>query len=143
MARVNNTVILIGNISSDIDYKKVSDTPLASFTIAVSRPKGKTGQEYTDFIRCSAWSHNADFIHQYFTKGKKVAIMGELNIDTKKTEDGQTRSYTSVRVDSVSFAEPAPATKKSDFNSSQSKPSVRQKPAIAVVDDDSEDLPWS
>lgn len=144
MTRVENVVVLIGHIASDITYKEYNDgMALASFTLAVPRPKGKNGQDYTDFIRCSAWNATAVFVNKYFQKGKKAAICGELNINSKKNDDGEMRSYATVCVNSITFADSAPTTKKSDSNSNRPKSTANRKPALNVVDDDSEELPWS
>lgn len=143
MSRINNSINLIGRLATSIETKTVGESHLASFTIAVDRPKSKKGDSVTDFIRCNAWGYVAEFIAKYFDKGRKIAIQGELNIDTREMEDGSKRNYTSVRVDSVDFADSksgvetdnkvdAPAPKKT---------ATKKKPAIAAVEDD-EDRPW-
>ena len=143
MSRINNSVNLIGRIVSDIETKTVGESHLASFTVAVDRPKTKKGDVVTDFVRCNAWGYTAEFVAKYFGKGRKIAVQGELNIDTKEMDDGSKRSYTSVRVDSVDFADSksnnekdnefaAPATK---------KPTARKKSAMNAVEDDA-DKPW-
>lgn len=142
MARINNCVTLIGNITKEIEYRHIGESALANFTVAVNRPKGKNGDEQTDFIRCTAWGKTADIVNQYLSKGHKVAVLGELNIDVKKDDDGHTRTFASVRVDSVTFADNAPAAGKSKSNSTSHTSGMKAIRAVDAVDD-AEDAPWN
>lgn len=141
MSRVNNSVTLIGRIASDIETKTVGESHLATFTIAVDRPKTKKGDIITDFIRCNAWSYTAEFVAKYFGKGRKIAVQGELNIDTREMDDGSKRSYTSVRVDTVDFADSKSGAEKSDSDSKPKKATTNKRSAIAAVETN-EDTPW-
>lgn len=141
MSRINNSVNLIGRIASDIETKTVGESHLATFTIAVDRPKTKKGDIVTDFIRCNAWSYTAEFVAKYFSKGRKIALQGELNIDTREMDDGSKRSYTSVRVDTVDFADSKSGAEKSDSDSAPKKTASKKRSAIAAVETD-EDTPW-
>lgn len=142
MARINNCVTLIGNITKEIEYRHIGESALANFTVAVNRPKGKNGDTQTDFIRCTAWGKTADFVNQYLSKGRKVAVLGELNIDAKKDDDGHTRTFASVRVDSVTFADSAPDAGKLKFDSTSNTAGLRAVRAVDAVDD-AEDAPWN
>jgi single-strand DNA-binding protein len=143
MSRINNSVNLIGRIASDIDTKTVGESHLASFTIAVDRPKSKKGDVITDFVRCNAWGFTAEFIAKYFGKGRKIAIQGELNIDSREMDDGSKRSYTSVRVDSVDFADSKSTNDKGNEFAAPApkKTAAKRKTAIDAVEDDA-DKPW-
>jgi single-strand DNA-binding protein len=141
MSRINNSVNLIGRIASDIETKTVGEAHLATFTIAVDRPKTKKGDVVTDFIRCNAWAYTAEFVAKYFSKGRKIALQGELNIDTREMDDGSKRSYTSVRVDTVDFADSKGGAEKSDSGSAPKKAALKKKSAIAAVETD-EETPW-
>ena len=146
MSRINNSVNLIGRIASDIETKTAGESRLASFTIAVDRPKTKKGDIITDFVRCNAWGYTAEFIVKYFGKGRKIAVQGELNIDTREMDDGSKRSYTSVRVDSVDFADSkSGADSDHDKGGKAAAPARRssgsKRAAIDAVDDDA-DKPW-
>ena len=67
----------------------------------------------TDFIKCVAWRQTADFIAQYGAKGRKLAVMGELQSRSYE-KDGQTHTVWEVIVSSAEFvtsAEQQPETK--------------------------------
>lgn len=137
MSRIQNCVTLLGNITSDIETRAFGENTVANFTVAVNRPKTKDGHEATDFIRCSAWGPQAEFIAKYFTKGRKIALQGELQVDTREGKDGTKRTYTSVRVDNVTFAD-SKSGGESGFNSAAKKSSGNTKRAAST----DEKMPW-
>ena len=96
-----NKVILIGRISSDIDVRQTQGgTSTATFSVAVDRNGGK--EKTTDFIRCVAWGKTSEFLAKYFSKGKQIALEG--NIKTGSYEKDGVKHYTTdVWVDKVEF----------------------------------------
>ena len=73
-----NKVILIGNLARDPDYRTTpSGVPMCLFTIAVTRRfANQQGVREADFISCVAWRQQADFVHRFFTKGRKIGVVG-------------------------------------------------------------------
>jgi len=98
-----NKVILIGRISSDIDVRQTQGgTSTATFNIAVDRNIGAGKDKATDFIRCVAWGKTSEFLAKYFSKGKQIALEG--NIKTGSYEKDGTKHFTTdVWVDKVEF----------------------------------------
>lgn len=100
-----NKVIIMGRMTSDIEIKEVEETTteIGHFTIAVDRDyKNDDGEHDTDFIRCVAFNNTADFIDDYFGKGRMIAVVGRLKTG-RYTKDNVTHFTTDVIVDSVSF----------------------------------------
>lgn len=96
-----NAVILVGRMTRDAEVKTLdSGSKVVLFTIAVDR-SGKSKE--TDFIDCKAWGTTGDFISKYFTKGKPIAVKGELQTRSWETSEGSKRKATEVRVDQVAF----------------------------------------
>ena len=100
-----NRVILMGRITHDLELKQTqSGNAVLSFTIAVERNYALQGQErQTDFISCVAWKKTAEFINNYFAKGRMIAIEGNLQTRTYDDKNGTKHYVTEVVVDSVSF----------------------------------------
>ncbi len=96
-----NRVILIGRLVRDPDSRVTSTgIPHCRFTIAVDRP-GKRGEQNTaDFIRVVAWRRLAEICGQYLKKGKLVAIVGRLQIDSYQ-KDGETKESADVIADEM------------------------------------------
>ena len=69
-----NIVVLTGRLTKDpeIRYMPQTQSPVASFTLAVDRPMSK--DKSADFIRVVAFDKNAEFCEKYLTKGKPICV---------------------------------------------------------------------
>lgn len=95
-----NKIFLKGRLTATPELKQTQNgTAVTKFTIAVNR---RFDREKTDFINCEAWRNTAEFICKYFTKGKEIALVGELHID-KSEKDGKATYFTTVVADEVEF----------------------------------------
>ena len=96
-----NKVILIGNITKDLELKQTPNgVSVCSFDIAVNR---KMNKDEVDFISIVAWRQQAEFVSKYFKKGQAILICGQ--IQTRSYTDKQNNKRTAVEVlaDEVSF----------------------------------------
>ena len=100
-----NRVILMGRITQDLEMKQTPNgNNVLSFNIAVERNYAKQGEEReTDFITCVAWNKTAEFIGNYFGKGRMIAVDGQLRTRTYDDKNGSRHYITEVYVDNVSF----------------------------------------
>ena len=73
-----NKVILVGNLVRDPEYRTTgSGIPVCNFRIAVTRRfANQQGVRESDFIDCVAWRQQADFVHRFFGKGRKIGVIG-------------------------------------------------------------------
>lgn len=104
-----NKVILIGRITKDPEIRYTqSGVGFVSFTLAVDRDyKDEQGNTSSDFISCSAWRNQADFISKYIKKGYLLAISGSIQTRSYQTQQGETRVLTEVLVDSIKNLTPS------------------------------------
>ena len=100
-----NRVILMGRIAQDLELKQTqSGVSVLSFSVAVDRGYARQGEEkQTDFIDCVAWRQRAEFINSYFSKGRMIAIEGNLQKRTYEDRNGVKHYVTEVIVDNASF----------------------------------------
>ena len=100
-----NRVILMGRITQDLDLRTTAGgQSVLTFNIAVDRNFVKQGEErQADFITCVAWRQQAEFINRYFSKGRLIAIEGNLRSRTYEDKNGTKHYVTEVYVDQVSF----------------------------------------
>lgn len=128
-----NKIVLIGNLTNDPDSRATpSGVSVCSFTIAVNRRfTGSDGNKVTDFFRIQAWRQLADVCSRYLSKGKKVAVVGELQARMYDAKDGTRRMSLDVSADEVEFLSPVEAKPTAD------KPKVDEWADIS-----SKDLPW-
>ena len=119
-----NKIILIGNLTANpMKNATQSGVSVTSFTIAVNRRT-----EGTDYFRISTWRALADNCAKFLSKGRKVAVVGELQARTYQAKNGETRVSLEVQADEVEFLTPA------------SEP--KEKPVNEWDDVSSNDLPW-
>ena len=99
-----NSVVLVGRLTKDPELRYIpnSGTPVATFTIAIDRDyKKKDGTKETDFIPIEIIGKAAEFCANYITKGRLVAIQGNLRVDRYQTQDGENKTFTKVSGRSV------------------------------------------
>ncbi len=99
-----NNVVLVGRLTKDPELRYIpnSGTPVATFTMAIDRDyKKKDGTKETDFIAIEVIGKAAEFCANYITKGRLVAIQGNLRVDRYQTQDGENRTFTKVSGRSV------------------------------------------
>ena len=103
-----NKIMLIGNLTRDPELRSTaSGVTVCSFTIAVNRRFAQQGGErQTDFFRINAWRQLGETCARYLSKGRKVAVIGELQARTYQSNDGTTRMSLDVSADEVEFLSP-------------------------------------
>ena len=95
---MNNTYF-IGRLVTDPELRETeTGKKVVNVTIAVPRSyKNKDGEYDADFLDCTFWNHNADYVSK-MEKGNKIAVQGRT--ETKLYEkDGKTFKDYKVVVD--------------------------------------------
>ena len=97
-----NQVVLVGRLTKDpeLRYAAGSGTAVCRFTLAVSRQFKK---DETDFINCIAFNKQGEAIAQYVTKGRQLAVVGNIRTGSYDGQDGIKRYTTDVIVESFEF----------------------------------------
>ena len=105
-----NKVILVGNLTRDPEYRTTpSGATVCNFSIAVQRRfANQQGVREADFINCVAWRQQADFVHRFFTKGRKIGVVGSIQTRTYDAQDGSKRYVTEVVCDECEFVDSKP-----------------------------------
>lgn len=103
-----NKLILIGNLTADPETRATpSGVSVCTFTIAVSRRFASAdGSKQTDFFRINAWRQLGESCGRYLSKGRKVAVIGELQARIYDGKDGKTHMSLDVNADEVEFLTP-------------------------------------
>ena len=102
-----NNVNLMGRLTRDPELRYTqSNTPVASFTLAVDRDfGGSDGEKKTDFIDCVAFKGTAEFVSKYFAKGQAAVVSGSLQIRDWTDRDGNKRRNAEILVKNIYFGE--------------------------------------
>lgn len=141
-----NSIVVMGRLTRDPELRYTqSQTPVASFTLAVERDFAdkQTGERATDFIDCVAWRSSGEFVSKYFQKGSMAVVSGRLQMREWTDRDGNKRTSAEVVVVNIYFGEskrrgdtPSPSTPA--FNYAAPSGSTFQD----LNDEDDGDLPF-
>lgn len=102
-----NHIVIMGRLTRDPDLRYTqSNTPVASFTVAVDRDySGQNQDRETDFIDCVAWRGTGEFVSNYFRKGSMIVVSGRMQSRKWQDRDGNKRVNWEIRADSCYFGE--------------------------------------
>lgn len=113
-----NLVVLNGRLTRDPELKfGQSGKAYSRFSIAVDRGfQSDKNAQTADFINCVAFGKTAEFIGEYFRKGRKILLNGKLQMSQYESEGKKVTTYVVV-VDSVEFGESKAASTDSSYSS--------------------------
>ena len=128
-----NKSILIGRLVADPELKTTPNgVNVAAFRIAVDRPYKQDGERKADFISIVAWRAAAEFVCNYFGKGRLIGIEGSIQTRDYTDKDGNKRYITEVVAERAFFVE-----------SKKAEPSGQGEPPSGFEPmKDNGDLPW-
>ena len=87
-----NRIVIMGRLTRDPELRRTQNgTAVTSFSLAVERDfkNRESGEKATDFIDVVAWRQTAEFVCQYFSKGRMAIVEGRLQIRDWKDKDGK------------------------------------------------------
>jgi len=99
-----NKVILVGNLTRDIEFKHTqSGTGIANTAIATSRKFTQNGEKKDEvcFTDITFFGRSAEVANQYLRRGSKILVEGRLKFDQWIDQNGQKRSKHSVIVETM------------------------------------------
>ena len=140
-----NHITIMGRLTKDPELRRTgSGVAVTSFTLAVDDDfKSKDGSKKTIFVDCVAWRNTAEFVHNYFSKGRMAVVSGRLDIREWTDKDGNKRRSAEVVADDVYFADSNKNTTQNQ-NAVQGYAQPHTQPAsdFAMLDDDDAQLPF-
>lgn len=98
-----NKVVVIGNITKDIELKYVGEKAVANFDIAVNDGYGDKKNTY--YFKIVVWGKTAETLVRYASKGSKISVLGKLTQRTYTANNGQKASIVEIVADSVNGIE--------------------------------------
>lgn len=101
-----NEVRLLGNLVADPEVRATAGAnpmSVATFRVAINRPKRNGEDRGADYITCKAWGKTADVVEKWLHKGSKVGIGGRWTTGSYKNRDGQTVYTNECTVEEIKF----------------------------------------
>ena len=102
--------------------------------IAVPRRDKQSG---TDFITCTAFKNQAEFLNKYFSKGQEILIQGSLRINQWEGDDGIKREACEVLINNIDFC-----GAKQDSKLAEQNERAQTVEPVQFIDFPNEDLPF-
>ena len=139
-----NKVFLIGNLTRDPELTETaSGVPVCHFSIAVNRNySSQDGERQTDFFNCTAWRTMAETIARYTKKGKKVSVVGSIQMRNYEDNQGVKRTAVDIICQDVEFLSPRDSDDSfDDVNDAPTSSTQKRKPVLQAMDDDT-DIPF-
>lgn len=148
-----NHIVIMGRLTRDVELRYTqSQTPVASFTLAVDRDFGSRdgGERQTDFIDCVAWRQTAEFVSKYFSKGSMAVVSGRLQIRDWTDREGGKRRSAEVVAENIYFGESrrrdsdtgSSAHSAYSYDTGRSASSAPAASSFAELDEGDDELPF-
>ena len=119
-----NKITIIGNLTRDPELRTTPNgVAVCTFTVAVNGRK----PEDTQYFRITAWRQTAENCQRFLAKGRKVAVVGAVSLNTYTAKDDTTKASLEVQADEVEFLSPRQESVK--------EPNIPEG-MVPVVDDD-------
>lgn len=97
-----NLIVIKGRLVRDPELRQTGNgTSVCTVDLAVDRPYSK--EKETDFFTVVFWRQAAEFVAQYFTKGREMLVQGEMQSRKYEDKEGNNRTAWEVKADRVEF----------------------------------------
>ena len=104
-----NNVTLLGTLTKDVELRYLpSDSALANLSLAHNKRFKRADGEYDErvlYVKASCFGKTAEVINQYFKKGSKILIQGELVLNTWTDNNGNNRQEHSILIEKINFVD--------------------------------------
>ena len=99
-----NKWIGMGRLTADPETRRTpAGMQVVKFTVAIDRIPDKNGEKKADFISCTAFNKTAEIVSRYFSKGKMIAVEGNLQNNNYTDQNGVKHYGMQILVNSVNF----------------------------------------
>ena len=141
-----NKLFIIGNLTRDPELRSTPNgIAVCTFTVAVNRRRSQNaeaGQPEADFFRVTAWRQLAENCSRFLSKGRKVCVVGAVQVNTYTANDGTTRASLEVTADDVEFLSPRGEGGEGGASAAPYQPAQSSGQNSGFVKVDDEELPF-
>lgn len=140
-----NNCTMMGRIATDPELKITPNgIAVCSFRIAVDRRyHTKNEERKTDFFNIVAWRKLAEFVTNYFSKGRMILVGGELQTRAYTDKNGNPAVWYEIIADRLEFTGEKTQTEPSVIPEEQTdKPEIQQETPPFGEPPDADDYPF-
>ena len=121
-----NRIIIMGRLTKDPELRRTSSgIDVCTFSVAVDRDRSSrdaNGDRQTDFFDVTVWRQTAQFVCNYFSKGKMIIVEGSMQSRKWQDKNGQNRISWEIAASNVMFGESKSASQ-GGYGADRSSPS--------------------
>lgn len=97
-----NRVVLVGRLTRDPELRATTTgMSVAEFSLAVDKKRKSDDGNDANFFRIKSFGKTADFVTNYLSKGRLVAVDGRLEQRKWQDKDGNNREIIEIIADDV------------------------------------------
>ena len=104
-----NNVTLLGTLTKNVELRYLpSGSALANLSLAHNKRFKRADGEYDErvlYVKASCFGKTAEVINQYFKKGSRILIQGELVLNTWTDNNGNNRQEHSILIEKINFVD--------------------------------------
>ena len=135
---MTNVCILKGRLCREPELTTTSSgMSVCRIRLAVPRRDNQSG---TDFVTCTAFRNQAEFLNKYFSKGQEILVQGNLRINQWEGGDGIKREACEVLINNIDFCGAKQENKPSEQSKEVQTPQPDPWAELSGLAD--EDLPF-
>ena len=132
---MTNLCVLKGRLCKKPELSTTtSGMSVCRIRLAVPRRDSQSG---TDFVTCTAFRNQAEFLNKYFSKGQEILIQGNLRINQWEGDDGVRREGCEVIINNIDFCGAKQDSKPAEHNER-----AQTVEPVQFIDFPNEDLPF-
>ena len=132
---MTNLCVLKGRLCKNPELSTTtSGMSVCRIRLAVPRRDKQSG---TDFVTCTAFKNQAEFLNKYFSKGQEILIQGSLRINQWEGDDGIKREGCEVLINNIDFC-----GAKQDSKLAEQNERAQTVEPVQFIDFPNEDLPF-
>lgn len=132
---MTNLCVLKGRLCKSPELSTTtSGMSVCRIRLAVPRRDSQSG---TDFVTCTAFRNQAEFLNKYFSKGQEILIQGSLRINQWGGDDGIKREACEVLINNIDFC-----GAKQDSKPEEQKERAQTVEPVPFTNLPDEDLPF-
>jgi single-strand DNA-binding protein len=130
-----NRICIVGRLTADPSSKNFGTSTMAEFSVAVRKMR----KEEADFFNVKSFGKTADFVLQYLSKGRMVAVSGRMESRKHTNQDGKTTTYWDLVADTVDGLDKAEGERQVGSKIKDNDPWIRSVPPPPLLGEEIED----
>lgn len=135
-----NKIILLATLTKDVELRYLQGGyAIATLNLAHNKKVKKQDGSQSErvlYIKATCFGKTAEMVKQYFNKGSRILISGELTLNSWQDYNGNKRSEHSILIENIDFIDKVPKGEvKIVFEDTQA-PGQNDKPKIEIKQDE-------